>query len=410
MLKINPRTMGELVLELSRCFPCVMVTGARQVGKSTLLRSLMPRGMEYVNLDDYRAMSEAKSDPIGFLESRPTPLCIDEIQYVPDLLRAIKLKVDERPDEMGLYWLTGSQRFHMMKGVTESLAGRVGVLELSTYSQAEAEGRGIGVPAFSPVVEEMKARVASAGVCSLPKLYERIWKGGYPALVSRPYTTPESYFSSYVQTYIERDVAALSQVGNRTAFMAFMQSAAARTGQQLVYSDIARDAGVSVNTARNWISILETSGIVNLLPPYHVNTTKRLAKSPKLYFMDTGLCSWLIGWSTPELLQNGAMNGAMLETWVYGQLVRSFRNVGQQPRLCYYRTGSGAEIDFLLERDGCIYPLEVKRSSSPTLGDLRAVADIPPGRAKLCPGIVLCSSPEMFSLGHGSYAFPISAL
>ena len=410
MLKVNPRTMSEQVVEMNRCFPCVMVTGARQVGKSTMLRSLMPPDMQYVNLDDYRALAEAKSDPIGFLETHGTPLCIDEVQYAPELLRAIKLKVDERPGEVGLYWLTGSQRFHMMKGVTESLAGRVGVLDLSTYSQSEAAERGSGALPFSPEPAAMKARLLTAPVCALPELYRRIWMGGYPALLSRPHMTPANYFPSYVQTYVERDVAALSQVGDRAAFMTFMQSAAARTGQQLVYSDIARDAGVSVNTARQWMSILETSGIVNLLQPYHVNTTKRLAKSPKLYFMDTGLCSWLVGWSSPELLQNGAMAGAILETWVYGQLVRSFRNAGMQPRLSYYRTGSGAEVDFLLEQDGCIYPMEVKRSSSPGMGDLRAAATIPPGRAELRPGIVLCTSPELISLGRGCYGFPISAL
>ena len=410
MHTITPRTIANQVQEMSLCFPCVMLTGARQVGKSTLLRNLMPQGMRYINLDDYRAVTEAKEDPIGFLENHGTPLCIDEIQYAPELLRAIKLKVDERPDDMGLYWLTGSQRFHMMKGVTESLAGRVGILDLSTYSQYEAMGMGTGVEPFSPDVVAMRSRVETAPVCTLPTLYRRIWLGGYPALLGRKHMTPDTYFPSYLQTYLERDVAALSQVGDRSAFLALMQSAAARTGQQIVYSDIARDVGISVNTARQWISILETCGIVHLLQPYHVNTTKRLAKSPKLYFMDTGLACWLGGWSSPEVLQNGAMAGAMLETWVYGQLVRGFQNAGKSLRLTYYRTGSGAEIDFLIEQNGCIYPLEVKRSSSPSLSDLRAAWDIPPGLAELKPGIVLCTSPECFSLGKGCYAFPISAL
>lgn len=407
---IHPRTMAEEVMALNSSFPCILITGARQVGKSTLLKSLMPADMEYITLDDYRLARQAQDDPIGFLEGYSHPLCIDEIQYAPGLMRAMKMRIDAEPGRKGMYWLTGSQRFHLMEGVSESLAGRIGILDLYTFSQDEIVGRAAHSVPFSCDAESLKERARKGCICNINELYERIWRGGYPAMVCDSSTQAEQFFSAYLQTYIERDVQSLKQVGDRGAFIALMKSAAARTGQQLVYSDIAKDADVSVNTAKQWISILEASGIINLLPPYYVNTTKRLAKSPKLYFMDTGLCAWMGGWTNPEVLKNGAMAGAILETWVYGQLCRSFANRGIMPRLSYYRDGRGAEVDFLIEQNGCIYPLEVKRSSSPALADLKAASNIPPGKSQLMPGVVLCTAMEFFPLGKGNYAFPISAL
>ena len=370
----------------------------------------MPVEMRYISLDDYRLAREAQNDPIGFLETYDVPLCIDEVQYAPELLRAIKLRVDAEPGRKGMYWLTGSQRFHLMQGVSESLAGRIGILDLYSFSQAEMVGRAESAPAFSCEPAAMRDAVNRGHICNITELYERIWLGGYPARVCDSATRAETFFNAYLQTYLERDVQALQQVGDRGAFLALMKSAAARTGQQLVYSDIARDADVSVNTAKKWISILETSGIIHLLQPYHTNTSKRLTKSPKLYFMDTGFCAWMGGWSSPEVLMNGALSGAILETWVYGQLYRSFVNRGIMPRLSYFRNSNGAEVDFLIEKDGCIYPLEVKRSSSPSLSDLKGVQSIPPGKAEIKPGVVLCTAMELLPLGKGNVAFPISAL
>lgn len=401
------RTMAAKVQELSRSFPCVMVTGARQVGKSTLLKGMLPVGMNYITLDDERALGRAQEDPIGFLEECGRPLCIDEVQYEPRLLRAIKLKVDET-GAPGQYWLTGSQRFHLMKGVSESLAGRVGIVELYSLSQSEVAGKGSSAEPFYP--EEIKNRLG-APACEITELYERIWRGGYPRLYRYADTTQEDYFSAYLHTYITRDVRALTQVGNTAAFMRFMRSVAARSGQQLVYADIARDAEVSPNTAKIWLSVLETSGVVDILQPYYVNTSKRLTKSPKVYFADTGFCAWLGGWDTPRTLMYGAMSGAILETWAYGQLRRSFANRGIRPRLSYYRSGNGAEVDFVLEMNGKLYPIEVKRSSSPKLSDLRSAGTMPlaPG-VELQPGVVLCTATEILPLGKGNYAYPISML
>ena len=401
------RSMTAKIAELSRFFPCVLVTGARQVGKSTLLTHIMPPDMRYVTLDDYKIADYAKVDPIGFLDDMGYPLCIDEIQYAPDLLRAIKMKVD-REQKPGMYWFTGSQRFVMMKGISESLAGRIGIADLHSLSQREACGNGLNIEAFNP--EMPKLMIEPANICDLSTLYERILRGGYPKLLREAELNLNDYFRSYVQTYVERDVHALTQVSNQSSFVKLMRSAALRTGQQLVYSDLARDAGISPKTATAWVSILQASGIVELLEPYHINTTKRLAKTPKLYFMDTGLCCYLAGWDSAEQLKNSAFAGAILETWVYGQLVRSYTNTGQSPRLTYYRDRNGAEVDFLLEHNDCLYPMEVKRSSSPSTTDLKWVKNIPHGAKKIHPGIVFCTADSLIPMAFGTYGFPISAL
>ncbi len=402
------RAMKAKVEELTQFFPCVLVTGARQVGKSTMLQRIMPPGMRYVTLDDYMVAEHAKKDPIGFLDEWGYPLCIDEIQYAPELLRAMKLKIDAAEQAPGMYWLTGSQRFVMMKGVSESLAGRIGIADLHSLSQREMGRAPLNHAPFEPAHPAENLQLKNT--CGISELYERIHRGGYPRLIQQPGLNPATYFSAYTQTYVERDVQALTQVSNLSAFVKLMRSAAMRTGQQLVYSDLARDADISPKTAAAWISILQTSGIVELLEPYHVNTTKRLAKTPKLYFMDTGLCCWLAGWDNPTQLMNSGYAGAILETWVYGQLVRSFANAGVRPQLTYYRDRNGAEVDFLIEKNGCLYPMEVKRSSSPSINDLRWSKTIPLGQNTLCPGIVFCTADSYIPMPFGAAGFPISAL
>ncbi|MBR4309943.1 MAG: ATP-binding protein [Akkermansia sp.] len=403
------RAMANKVMELSSCFSCVLVTGARQVGKSTMLKRIMPEGMRYVTLDDYQMADYAKRDPMGFLDDMGSPLCIDEIQYAPELLRAIKIKVDNAEQRPGMFWLTGSQRFHMMKGVSESLAGRIAIVDLHSLSQREVCGGKLCHAPFEP--KRAREMVQHANLCSLSELYERIWLGGYPMPVMRANMGVDDYFRSYVQTYVERDVQALTQVGNQASFVRLMRSAALRTGQQLVYSDLARDAEVSPKTAAAWVSILQASGIVALLEPYHVNTTKRLSKTPKLYFLDTGLCCWLAGWENAEQLKNGMFAGAILETWVYGQLIRSFANAGKTPVLYYYRDRDGAEVDFVLLKNNCLYPMEVKRSSSPSTSDLKWASKIPTGgQYALQPGIVFCTADHPVPMPFGAFGFPIQAL
>lgn len=402
------RTAADWVKYMSAHFPCVLLTGARQVGKSTLLEEVLPEGMNYVTLDDYTLAEEARRDPIGFLKAHEAPLLIDEVQYAPALFRAIKMRVDAAKRK-GMYWMTGSQHFHLMEGVSESLAGRVGIIDLYSLSQRECLGLGAAAPWFNP--DALDEYAAGVTPCGMEELYRRIWRGGYPALRTDEEMEPGVLFDSYLRTYLERDVNQLLQVENRASFIKLMRSAAARTGQQLVYSDLARDAEVSANTAKAWISILETTGIISLLQPYSTNSIKRLTKTPKLYFMDTGLCSWLAGWDSPESLMKGPFAGPILETFVYGQLMRSFCHNGRRPQLYFFRDAKGtAEVDFLLIRNGGIYPMEVKRSSSPTAADLKHTAKIPTGLYELRPGIVFCTAERRYSLDAGAEAFPISML
>lgn len=404
-----PRTISRTLQKFSAFFPCVLITGARQVGKSTLLRHLLPAGMRYITLDNIELAAEAQERPLAFLERMGSPLCIDEIQYAPALFRAIKQKVDEdrRP---GMYWLTGSQRFRLMKGVSESLSGRLGIIELFSLSQAEAAGAG---EEEHPQDEHFQPNTVTAEgmpVCDRAELFRRMFRGGYPELIQHPEIDPGFFFQSYVQSYVERDVQELSQVGNKGAFVKLMRSAALRSGQQLVYSDLARDADVSPKTAKAWVSVLEASGIITLLEPYYINTTKRLTKAPKLYFMDTGLCCWLARIRSAEELEHGPLAGAMAETWAFGQLMRRFHHAGIIPNLSYYRDANGAEVDFLLEDGNTLYPMEVKCSSSPHLNDLKGCKAIPLGKSKLGGGLVLCTAETITDLGYGHRSFPLSAL
>lgn len=401
------RSISQCIREASGTFPCLLLTGARQVGKTTLLKSLMPEGMKYVTLDDYVLAEQARTDPQGFLEEMGEPLFIDEIQYAPQLFRAIKVRVDANRRN-GMYWMTGSQRFRLMRDVSDSLAGRICVMELYTLSQREAGACPADVPVFTP--ENWRDLAGSGPACDIQGLYERIWKGGYPELHKENAPPRDLFFSSYLQTYVERDVQELSQVGNKGAFVKLIRAAAARTGQQLVYANLARDADVSPATAKQWLSILETSGLVTLLDPYHVNSGKRLAKSPKLYFMDTGFCSWLAGWPSASSMQQSPYAGAILETWVFGQLWRNYTDHGFPLRMNYYRDSRGAELDFILTVNGSLYPMEVKRSSTPRLQDLKATAGVPTGIFNMQPGIVFCTARQSVPLAFGNLGFPISAL
>lgn len=403
-----PRSLNKTLLEAAEAFPCVMLTGARQVGKSTLLQAILPAGTTYVTLDDFSTAEAARRDPHLFLEMYGGPLCIDEIQYAPELLRAIKVKVDadRRP---GMYYMTGSQRFLMMKDVTETLAGRIGLVELYTLSQREAEKRGENVGVFD--AEHPLSIMENAPLCSIEELYRRIWKGGYPELHRNPKMPRDLFFASYLKTYIERDVAALTQVGDKGAFQDMMHAAANLTGQQLVYSDLARDVGVSMPTVKRWVSILETSGIITLLRPYSTTTSKRLTKSPVLHFMDTGLCTWLADIKTPEeLAQHRRLSGHILESWVFGQLMRRYCNKGAEPRLHFFRESNGAEVDILLESGQTLYPIEIKRSLSPKLDDLKGMRAIPFGNRRAGKGMVFCPIQQPLPLGEGHIALPISAL
>lgn len=399
------RTLESWFKEASRQFPVLLVTGARQVGKTTFLRHASEPERTYVTLDDPLVLALAKSDPALFMQRFPPPVLIDEIQYAPELLPYVKMACDQRRSP-NLFWLTGSQQFQMMRGVSESLAGRVGVLQLLGFSRRELLGRGETSQPFLPLPEETDA----SSPLDLMELYRLIWRGSFPAIALNEQGDRDLFYGSYIQTYLQRDIRDLARVGDEMAFLRFLRAAAARTGQLLNMADLARDADVAFNTAKNWLSILKTSGIVYLLEPYHSNLTRRLVKTPKLYFLDTGLCTYLTQWSTPETLESGAMSGAILETWIMGELLKSYWHNGRQAPFFYYRDKDKKEIDLLIVRDGTMYPLEFKKSASPGTGDIRHFSVLANLKMPVGPGAVVCLASQSLPLGPSVRSVPVASL
>ncbi|RIL11944.1 ATPase [bacterium] len=389
-------------------FPALLLTGPRQVGKTTLLRHLCAPARRYVSLDDPMLRALAATDPRLFLDRYAPPVLIDEIQYAPELLPYIKMRIDDtrRP---GDFWLTGSQQFAMMRGISETLAGRVAIVNLLGFSQREAAGRGLALPPFLPTLAGIHEREqALAGTAEgADATYERIWRGSLPEVVARDDVDRDLFYGSYVQTYLQRDVRDLSQVGNEQAFLRFLRACAARTAQLLNLSDLARDVDVSHGTAKAWLSILEASFQVLVLRPYHSNVTQRLVKTPKLYFLDTGLASYLTEWSTPATLAAGAMAGPMLETHAVVEVLKSWWHVGRQPRLYFYRDRDGREIDLLIEQDGLLHPIEVKRAATPRPDWSKAFAVLDALAPARGHGAVLCLAPTVTPIDRQATAVPV---
>ena len=393
------------VRELSAQFPAVLVCGARQVGKTTLLRNAAEKGRTFVSLDDPDMRALARRDPALFLQSYPPPLIIDEIQYAPELLPIVKMVIDRDPDVCGRFWFTGSQQFHLMRDMGESLAGRIGIIDLFGISQGEELGRAHGGEFRIPDVPDVTATYDG-----LPAIYDRIHRGSFPALVSGRARNRDAFFRSYVRTYIERDVHDLARITDEERFLTFLKAAAARTGQLLNLSELARDVGIGATTARDWLGVLGASGLVHLLRPYSRNVTSRIVKTPKLYFTDTGLCCYLTGWTSPETLANGAMGGAMLETYVVGELLKRCGNRGREPRLWFYRDKAGAEIDILVEHDGVLDPIEIKKTASPKPSDVRAFAKAAHLGLSIGRGAVLCLAERALPLTRDVAILPVGAL
>jgi predicted AAA+ superfamily ATPase len=401
-----PRTAEGFLAEASRRFPVLLVTGARQVGKTTVLRHLLAEGRAYVTLDDPLALGLAKSDPALFLQRFPPPVLIDEIQYAPELLPHIKMRVDQ--DHIpGAFWLTGSQQFPLMKGVSESLAGRVAVVRLLGLSRAELDGEGAAARPFLPTAAA-GVPTDSATPLSLRDLYLKIWRGSFPVVALDPNVDRDLFYGSYVQTYLQRDVRDLARVGDEMAFLRFLRACAARTACLLNLTDLARDADIAVNTAKHWLSILQASGVVHLLEPYHSNLTLRLVKAPKLYFLDTGLCAYLTQWSSPETLESGAMSGAILETWVLAELMKGYLHNGRNPPFFFYRDKDGKEIDLLIVQDGQAYPVEVKKTASPGPSDVRHFQALERLGLPVGPGALICLVAQSLPLTPKTVTVPAS--
>ena len=356
------RKIEDTILNISNTFPVLMLTGPRQSGKTTLLKKLSESDRKYVTLDDPDDRLFARNEPAAFLERYSPPVIIDEIQYAPELFPYIKMYVD-RHKNSGDFWLTGSQMFHMMKNVSESLAGRVGIINLFGLSNNEISGTLFDCYTTEKI--ELLKRINIAKPMTLPDVFERIFKGGMPRIYEQPDVNQEEYYSSYVQTYLSRDIRELTQVADELTFYRFLCIAAARTGSMVNYDALAKEAEISAPTAKQWLSVLVSSGIVILIEPYHNNALKRVVKSPRMYFLDTGLAAHLTKWTSSDVLESGAMAGEFFETYVVSEIYKSFVNVGKKPPLYYYRDSNTKEIDLIIWQNGMLYPIEIKKSSNP---------------------------------------------
>jgi len=403
------RTLSNTIRSISTHFPVLMVTGPRQVGKTTLLEMCSDGVRAYVTLDDLEMRRLAQRDPALFLQTWPAPVTIDEVQYAPQLFSAIKMAVDKDPRN-GLFWLTGSQKFQLMQGLTESLAGRVAIVDLLGLSQAERQDRALASQPFLPTPEWVAQARAWARPMPLKALYEQIWMGSYPRLWAQGPQSRDVFFRSYVQTYVQRDVQDLLKVSDPLTFHRFLGVAAARTGQLLNYSSMANEVDIDLKTAKAWLSVLQASGLVYLLQPYHRNLTKRMIKSPKLYFLDTGLAAYLTKWSSPEALEAGSMSGAMLETWAVSEILKSYWHNGKEAPLYFYRDMEQKEIDLLIEADDVIYPIEIKKTAAPSAHASKAFAAAAHLGKTVGPGAVLCLTPRDVPLSPHITALPMGYL
>ena len=399
------RDIESKILSLSQEYACILITGPRQVGKTTVLRQLMSSDRNYVTLDDLEERKLAKTDPALFLQMHDLPVFIDEVQYAPELFSYIKIAIDNGAAP-GSFWLTGSQAFRMMELAQESLAGRTALLHMPGLSQHEIYGSGASAP-FSVGLEALKAREATGAPASLEGIYQRIWNGSLPGYVSGKFTDRNVFYSSYLQTYIDRDVSELVALTDKLLFQDFIRAAACRAGQMLNIHDIAQDVGVSDDTAKRWLQVLEKSDIIFYLRPYSNNLLKRTVKTPKLYFFDTGLVAYLTRYSSPEILQNGAINGAILENYVVSEILKSYQNNAQDCLLWYYRDKSSNEIDMVIESDGQLHPLEIKRSVNPGSELVGAFSILDKGSVPRGTGAVLCMRPELSAINSQNFIVPI---
>ena len=404
------RHLEQQILEASRYYPVVMVCGQRQVGKSTMLHHIKGPERRYVTLDDGNARRLASNDPALFFETYGYPLLIDEFQRVPSILLEMKKIVDQKAldgeDCNGMFWLTGSQKFQMMQGVSESLAGRVAIFDMASLSAAEIEGRPAAL--FHPDLDSLRERLKYSRHKDVHQIYEDIFRGGMPKLRSTDLDR-DRFYMDYINTYIERDIKDLAQVGKLNEFYDFLVFMAARTGQELKYDEIAGAIGVSAPTAKSWVTILERSGVIFILRPYSSNLTKRLVKTPKVYFMDTGLAAYLCRWPSAETLERGAMDGAFLETYVVTEIVKSYFNAGKPVDLFYYRDIDKKEIDLLIAEGEKLYPIEIKKGKEPAKPD-KNFGVLRQFKKTVEPGIILCMSDELVPYNRESWYCPVSVL
>lgn len=421
-----PRALESVVQTYSNYYKVVVVTGPRQVGKTTMLKHLAAQEFEqagiersYVTLDNTALRMAAKEEPELFLQRFHPPVLIDEIQKAPELLPYIKMAADSS-EQNGLFWITGSQPLHLMKEVSESLAGRAGIVEMLGLSGAELSG--IASESYAPSESYFERRIKLAPKLNTAEVFERIAAGGFPAIHAMPPELRAGAYESYLETYIMRDIRDLAQVGDELKFRRFMSACAALTSKPIVYADLARLADIDAKTAKTWLSLLASTYLVKIMQPYSNNLLKRLNKQPILHFTDTGLAAYLCGWENAKTLELGAMAGQIFETYVFGELYKSYINVGRLPQLYFFRNNDRREIDLLLEQNGELCPIEVKKSAQPVAGDAKNFSALDPVAAddlsgdlavlkrEIGQGSIICMSQDAFPVSRRAWAFPVWAI
>jgi len=408
-MKYIKRDIDRLVLEISESYSAVIITGPRQVGKTTTLRKLLGEGKHFVSLDNKENRKLAQTDPELFLSLNPAPVIIDEVQYAPELFPYIKMEIDNGASP-GSYLMTGSQMYQLMKLAGESLAGRVAILRMSGLSQHEIYGSGECLP-FVLNLDALQKRVALSNRTDVLGQFKRIWNGSLPAHISEKHSNRDVFYSSYIDSYIDRDIKEMVDLKDEYLFHDFVRAAACRAGEMLNIHAIATDVGISDETAKMWLSYMEKSGIIFYLRPFSNNLLNRtIKKTPKLYFFDTGLVAHLTKYSSPEILMNGAINGSILENYVVSEILKTYTNNGLEYYAHYYRDVDSKEIDIILESNGELHPIEVKKTASPSpeLASAFKVLDkasIPRG-----VGAVICTRKELSALDKGTMIVPVWAI
>ena len=395
--------------KLAKMFGAILVSGPRQVGKTTMLQNIT-QNLTYVTLDDLILQASAQEESGTFFKDNPPPIFVDEIQKAPELFPQIKIILD-RDHKKGQFFMCGSQQFQMMKGVSESLSGRIGLVTLLDFSLRESHNIDFDMP-FLPSDDYFSARRQQLADISYDEVWHTIHRGSMPELFDNPDYDWQMFYGAYVRTYIERDVRDLTEIGDTIKFTRFMTAAAASTGQLLNLASLARDVGISQPTAARWLSILVASNIVYLLQPYFNNVIKRAVKTPKLYFLDTGLAAYLTRWNTSDVLKSGAMAGAFFESFVIAEIIKSYYNKGiLEPPLYFYRDKDMNEINLLIEDGGSLYPLEMKKHADPQKKDVDTFAlidKIP--NVKRGTGGVICLYDNLVTLKGDDRVIPIKFL
>ena len=400
------RTLEQKILEINEDYSCLLLIGPRQVGKTTMLEHLMEgTNRQKVMLDDTENRRLAKTDPALFLELHPAPVLIDEVQYAPELFSYIKINVDNGAAP-GSYWLTGSQAFQLMELAQESLAGRTAIVHMSALSQSELYGDHWSEP-LSLDLQKLNSRKEHLAACGSAEMFERIWNGGMPGHRSGRFKDRDVFYSSYIQTYINRDVTDMIPGVDKLLFADFIRAAACRVGQMLNTHDIAGDVGVSDDTAKRWLQVLEKSEVIFYLRPYSNNLLKRTVKTPKMYFFDTGLVAYLTKYSSPEILMNGAINGAILENYTVAEIRKTWLNSAKECLMHYYRDKDTNEIDMVVEADGELHPLEIRKSTNPGTELASAFKVLDKGSVPRGAGAILCLREEVSAIDRSTFILPI---